>query len=123
MRRSAIGADGADGLPMIGRDGSEGSGNGIEPQAVSTTADNAANPPMPMRRAMIASAIALSRRTPGSGRRPARVPVGRLLERMRDLQHACLFKIVANDLQANRETVCAEAGRHAHARQAGQAGR
>ncbi len=50
---------------MIGRDGSEGSGSGIELQAVNAMADNAASLPMPMRRAMIASAIALSRRIPG----------------------------------------------------------
>jgi len=51
------------------------------------------------------------------------VEVGGLLEGVRGLQQRGFVEIVADQLQADRHAVRAEARRHAHAGQAGQAGR
>ena len=51
------------------------------------------------------------------------MPVGRQLKLMRRAQQLRFLEIVADQLQADRHAVGAEAGRHAHAGQARQAGR
>src|SRR3970040_475445 len=50
----------------------------------------------------------------------AAVPVGCLLELVRHVQHARFVEIVADDLQAHRHIVFAEAAGDGHAGQAGQ---
>ena len=50
------------------------------------------------------------------------MPVGRLLERMRCVQQRAFIEVVPDQLQADRHRAVADAGRQAHARQAGQAG-
>ena len=53
-------------------------------------------------------------------RRHARVPVGRLLEAMRDVQQLRFGEVVADELQADRQSAGVEAARDRHAGQAGQ---
>src|SRR6266446_658001 len=52
-------------------------------------------------------------------RRPAFPERGRLFERVRDLQHAKVVPIAADDLQADRQAGTAEAARYRYRRRAG----
>src|SRR5262245_11131241 len=55
-------------------------------------------------------------------RRGPRMPVGRLLVLVRDVQHARFREVVAHDLQADRQALPVEAARDRHAREPRQVG-